>query len=49
MPTDPAVLTTCIQLRQLHVGLCLIALRDDLGYVDGWDDGIRAFLGPLAA
>jgi hypothetical protein len=33
----------------LHVGLCLIALRDDLGYVDGWDDGIRAFLGPLAA
>jgi hypothetical protein len=28
---------------------CAAPPRDDLGYVDDWDDGIRAFLGPLAA
>lgn len=44
---DPDTLARCTDLRRLHVGLCLVAFRDDLGDVDGWDDGIRHFLGPF--
>jgi hypothetical protein len=46
---DPEMLARCVELRQLHVGLCLVAFRDDLGDREDWDDGIRSFHGPISS
>lgn len=45
---DPAVLARCTELRALQVALCLVALYDVFGDLEGWDDGIRGMLGMLA-
>ena len=42
---DPSRLRDCGDLRALHLALCLIAFRDDLGDGPEWDAGIRGFLG----
>jgi hypothetical protein len=43
------VLARCTELRTLQVVLCLIALYDVFGDLEGWDDGIRSMLTTLAA
>jgi Phosphotransferase enzyme family len=44
---DPAVLARCTELRNLQVALCLLALADVFGDLDGWDDSIRSLLAAL--
>ena len=39
---DPAVLARCTELRHLQVALCLLAMSDVLGDLDGWVDSIRS-------
>jgi thiamine kinase-like enzyme len=46
---DPEVLARCTSLRTLQVVLCLIALDDVFGDLEGWDDGIRSMLTALAS
>ena len=46
---DPAMLARCTQLRALQVALCLLALSDVFGDLDGWDESIRSLLGPLTS
>jgi hypothetical protein len=46
---DPEVLARCTELRTLQVVLCLLALYDVFGDLQGWDDGIRGMLGTLAS
>lgn len=40
---DPETLARCKRLRALHLVLCLLAYRPDLGDLTGWDEGILAF------
>jgi hypothetical protein len=42
---DPVMLARCGELRALQVALCLGALRDVFGDLEGWDDGIRGAVG----
>jgi hypothetical protein len=44
---DPEVLARCTELRNLQVALCLLALSDVFGDLDGWDEAIRSLLGAL--
>jgi Ser/Thr protein kinase RdoA (MazF antagonist) len=44
---DPEVLARCTELRHLQVVLCLLALSDVFGDLDGWDESIRSLLGTL--
>jgi Phosphotransferase enzyme family len=46
---DPEVLARCTELRTVQVALCLLALSDVFGDLDGWDDGIRSLVGTLAS
>jgi Ser/Thr protein kinase RdoA (MazF antagonist) len=46
---DPEVLARCTELRALQVALCLIALYDVFGDLEGWDEAIRSLLGTLAS
>jgi phosphotransferase family enzyme len=46
---DPDILAQCTQLRALQVALALIAFYDDFGDQDGWDPGLRHYLGMLTA
>ena len=46
---DPGRMARCTELRALQVALSLIAFRDDLGDLEGWDEGIRWALGALAS
>lgn len=46
---DPDLLERCTQLRALQVALALITFYDDFGDQDGWDAGLRYFLGKLPA
>jgi hypothetical protein len=46
---DPKVLAQCMDLRTLQVALCLIALDDVFGDLEGWDDSIRGLLDTLAS
>lgn len=45
---DPEVLARCTELRALQVALCLLALYDVFGDLEGWDEAIRSLLGTLA-
>lgn len=44
---DPDILARCAQLRALQVALALITFYDDFGDQDGWDTGLRHYLGTL--
>ncbi len=44
---DPATLARCKQLRALHLVLSLVAYREDLGDLAGWDEGILTFFRTL--
>jgi hypothetical protein len=46
---DPEVLARCNELRALQVALCLLALSDVFGDLEGWDESIRSLLGTLAS
>lgn len=46
---DPDRLRAYTRLRALHVALCLIAYRPDLGDLPDWDEGIGMFLAGVDA
>jgi Phosphotransferase enzyme family len=46
---DPEVLARCTELRALQVGLCLLALSDVFGDLEGWGETIRSLLTPPPA
>ena len=46
---DPETLARCTELRTLQVALALIAFREDLGDMKGWDEGIRSMLDMLTS
>jgi hypothetical protein len=44
---DPEVLARCTELRTLQVALCLLALSDVFGDLDGWDESVQGMLAAL--
>jgi hypothetical protein len=44
---DPEVLARCRDLRALQIALAMVALHDDLGDIEGWNEGIRGMLAAL--
>jgi aminoglycoside phosphotransferase (APT) family kinase protein len=46
---DRERLARCTELRALQVALCLLALSDVFGDLEGWDESIRSLLGTLAS
>lgn len=46
---DPDRLARCTELRALQVALCLLALSDVFGDLEGWDEGIRSLVGTLTS
>ena len=47
--TAAVALARCTELRALQVALCLLALSDVFGDLDGWNEGLRSVAGMLAA
>jgi hypothetical protein len=46
--SNPEVLAQCRDLRALQIALAPVAFYDDLGDIDGWNDGISSMLDRLA-